>query len=190
MSEKEKKATAEPTLPPEVQVVANLIKNAEYNGIFDSGFNMADFSQKAEWRGMIGEQFWSDPMLEALMARFRQHVASHDVKPEEVDSLLNQLHLKINVDLNRIRRTYYGTLDLIKGKQKKNVETSMNPAVETILAALQISRDTWNALPEGTKQQIHEAVAKGQLELARGLVAGATGVLGTVTGAVKTVTGR
>jgi hypothetical protein len=188
VTEKEKKATAEPTLPPEVQVVANLIKASEYSGIFDSGFNLADFSQKAEWRGMIGEQYWSEQMLEALMARFRQHVASHETKPEDIDNLLGVLSSKIAVDLNRVRRCFYGILT-VKGT-KKTEETPMNPAEETILAALQISRATWDALPEGIKQQIHEAVAKGQLELAKGLVAGAKAVAGTITSAAKTATGR
>jgi hypothetical protein len=188
VTEKEKKATAEPTLPPEVQVVANLIKNAEYSGIFDSGFNLADFAQKAEFRGMKGEQLWTDQMLERLMARFRQHIASHETKSEDIDNLLGVLSSKIAVDLNRVRRCFYGILDL--KHTKKAEESPINPAVETILAALQISRATWDALPDGTKQQIHEAVAKGQLELAKGLVAGATGVVGAATGAVKTVTGR
>jgi len=185
LSEKEKK---EPPLPPDVQVVANLIKASEYSGLFDSGFNLADFAQKAEWRGMYGEPYWSDQMLEHLMNRFRQHVASHETKPEEVDGLLRVLSSKIAVDLNRVRRCFYGILDL--KHTKKAEESPINPAVETILAALQISRATWDALPDGTKQQIHEAVAKGQLELAKGLVAGATGVVGAATGAVKTVTGR
>jgi len=188
MVEKEKKATAEPTLSPELQIVANLIKNAEYSGMFDSGFNLADFAQKAEFRGMKGEQFWTDQMLERLMVRFRQHIASHETKPEVIDGLLGVLSSKISVDLNRVRRCFYGILDL--KHLKKTEESSMNPAVETILAALQISQATWNALPEGTKQYIHELVAKGQLEIAKGVVAGATGVVGTVTGTVKTATGR
>ncbi len=169
MSEKEKK---ESPLPPDVQVVANLIKASEYSGLFDSGFNIADFAQKAEFHGMKGEQLWNDQMLERLMARFRQHIASHETKPEEIDNLLCVLSSKITVDLNRIRRCFYGILD----------PKPMNPAVETILAALQISRATWNALPDETKQQIHEAVAKGQLEVAKRLVSTATGVASTVTG--------
>ena len=188
MTEKEKKATTEPALPPELQVIANLIKNAEYSGIFDSGFNLADFAQKAEFRGLKGEQLWTDQMLERLMARFRQHIASHETKPEDIDNLLGVLSSKITVDLNRIRRCFYGITD--QTNIKKLREAPLNPAVETILAALQISRATWDALPDGTKQQIHEAVAKGQLELAKGLVAGATGVVGAATGAVKTVMGR
>lgn len=177
MSEKEKK---EPPLPADVQVIANLIKASEYSGLFDSGFNLADFAQKAEWRGMFGEPYWSDQMLEHLMNRFRQHVASHETKSEEVDGLLKLLSSKINVDLNRIRRCFYGIPALKHGK--KTEETPMNPAVETILAALQISRAAWDALPDGTKQQIHEAVAKGQLEAAKRLVSTATGVASTVTG--------
>lgn len=176
MSEKK----AEQPLPPEVQIIANLIKASEYHGIFDSGFNIADFAQKAEWRGMVGEQFWSDSMLEALMNRFRQHVTSHDVNPEEADGFLRQLASKISLDLNRVRRAYYGTLDLTK--KAKQPQASINPAVETILAALQISRAAWDALPEGTKQQVHEAVAKGQLEVAKKLVAAAVGTASTITG--------
>lgn len=188
MVEKEKKATAEPTLPPELQVVANLMKSAEYSGLFDSGFSLADFAQKAEWRGMKGELFWADHMLERVMARFRSHIASHETKPEDIDAVLRLLSTKIGVDLDRIRRCLFGIADLTSTKKPR--EAPLNPAVETILAALQISQATWNALPEGTKQYVHELVAKGQLEIAKGVVAGATGTIGIVTGAVKTVTGR
>ena len=108
MSERKERDVAEPSLTPEVQVVTNLVNASEYRGIFDSGFNLADFAQKAEFHGMKGEQLWTDQMLERVMARFRQHIASHETKPEEIDNLLGVLSSKIDVDLNRIRRCFYG----------------------------------------------------------------------------------
>ncbi len=50
------------------------------------------------------------------------------------------------------------------GKGKK-----MNPALETVLLVASISREVWNRIPESRKKQIHSAVAKGQIELARRL---------------------
>jgi len=180
MLEKEKKAPVEPTLPPEIQVVANLIKASEYSGLFDSGFSLGDFAQKAQFRGMKGDQLWTHEMLERVMTRFRQHIAGHETKPEDLDNVLGVLSSKISVDLDRIRRCFYGITDLTNIKKPR--EAPLNPAVETILAALQISRATWDALPDGTKQQIHEAVAKGQLEVAKRLVSTVTGVASTITG--------
>ena len=50
------------------------------------------------------------------------------------------------------------------GKGKK-----MNPALETILLVAEISHEAWNRLPDKRKEQIHRAVANGQIELARRL---------------------
>jgi hypothetical protein len=175
----EKKAITEPEMPLEIQIVTRLIKLSEYNGIFDSGFNLADFAQKAELRGMKGEPYWSDQMLEAVMERFRQHYRSHDMKPEDADSQLALLSSKIGVDLNRLRRAFYGYPDL---SHQKTTETPMNPDPTTIMAIIGINQAAWKALPEDKKQQIHDAIVKGQLGLAKSLV-------GAVTGAAKAVTG-
>src|SRR4030042_1627985 len=96
----EKKTSPELETPLEIQIVTRLIKLSEYNSIFDSGFNLAVFAQKAEFRGMKGEPYWSDQMLEAVMERFRQQYRSHDMKPEDADSQLALLSSKIGVDLN------------------------------------------------------------------------------------------
>ena len=68
--------------------------------------------------------------------------------------------------------------------------SSMNPALETVLAVVEISEQTWKALPAPLRKQIHEAVVKGQLELAKGLVAGAQAAIGAVIGVAKTVAGQ
>jgi len=171
----EKKTSPEPAMPLELQVVTELIKRSEYSGIFDSGFNLDVFAQKAEFRGMKGEQYWSDQMLEAVLERFRQQYRSHDMKPEDADSQLALLSSKIGVDLNRLRRAFYGIPDLSHQKP-------MNPDPATIMAIIGISQAAWKALPEDKKQQIHDAIVKGQLGLAKSLV-------GTAIDAAKAVTG-
>lgn len=48
-------------------------------------------------------------------------------------------------------------------------KSKMNPALETVLLVASISREAWNRLPNKRKEQIHQAVAKGQIEVARRL---------------------
>lgn len=49
-------------------------------------------------------------------------------------------------------------------------EETMNPSIETILATIQIGQKTWDALPESFKKQIHDAIGKGETELAKKLL--------------------
>jgi hypothetical protein len=49
-------------------------------------------------------------------------------------------------------------------------EETMNPTIETVLATIQIGQKTWDALPESFKKQIHDAVGKGETEIAKRLL--------------------
>ncbi len=106
MSQKETKKT-EP-LSIQLQAINIMIKASEHNGIFDSGFSLPDLAQNAEYRGMKGEQLWTAEMLEKVITRFRQHIATHQTEPKDIDALLTLLSTKINVNIDRIRRCFYG----------------------------------------------------------------------------------
>jgi hypothetical protein len=56
-----------------------------------------------------------------------------------------------------------------RGKGGRFQKKGMNPALETVLVIASISQEAWNRLPESRKKQIHEAVRKGQLQLAKRL---------------------
>lgn len=162
-------------MPFEVKVVTDLIKASEYNGFFDSGFNIADFAQKAVFRGLKGEDLWTSQMLELVMARFRQHIASHEMEPEKTDEFLSMLSSKIIVDLDRIRRCFYGIPEPKTAKDVEEApfnEATMNPVLETVLAVSELSKAAWKALPDSLKKRVHNAVAVGKTELAKRLVSG------------------
>lgn len=57
-------------------------------------------------------------------------------------------------------------------KEQAFDEATMNPALETVLAVTALSKEAWQALPDGTKKQIHEAVKTGKLDILKKLVAG------------------
>jgi hypothetical protein len=118
---------------------------------------------------------------------FNINQIAHEIRAKLTPLQVQYLTMKLGLEsINKLRQLTISKFPKIEiFTEKSTEETSMNPAVETILAALQIGRATWNMLPQETRQQIHEAVAQGQLELAKGLVAGATGV----ARAVKTATG-
>ena len=121
---------------------------------------------------------------------FNINKIAHEIRAKLTPLQVQYLTLKLGSEtiekLQQLTINKFPKIEIFKATE----ESPMNPAVETILAVLSISRATWDALPDGTKQQIHDAVAKGQLELARGLVAGAMGVVGTIVGTVKTVMGK
>lgn len=56
-----------------------------------------------------------------------------------------------------------------RGKGGKFQKKGMNPALETVLFVASITREAWNRLPDKKKKEIHEAVSKGQIALARRL---------------------
>lgn len=118
---------------------------------------------------------------------FNVNRIAHEIRAKLTPLQVQYLRMKLGSEsINKLQQLTINRFPKIEiFKEKSTEETSMNPAVETILAALAISRATWNALPDGTKQQIHELVAMGQLELAKGLVAGVTGVARVI----KTATG-
>jgi hypothetical protein len=107
MAQKEPKKAVEP-IPAELQAVATIIKASEYHGIFDSGFNIVTFAQQAEYRGMKGEKVWTQEMLQQSLTRYQQQVATHPTEPEKIDEALRLLSAKINVNIDRIRRCFYG----------------------------------------------------------------------------------
>jgi hypothetical protein len=107
VEQKEHKKAVEP-IPVQLQAVVAVIKASEYSGIFDSGFNIIIFAQQAEYRGMTGEALWTQEMLQKAMSRYQQHIASHPIEPEKIDEALCLLSAKINVNIDRIRRCFYG----------------------------------------------------------------------------------
>ncbi|MGE5533375.1 MAG: hypothetical protein ACM3UN_03390 [Bacillota bacterium] len=107
MAQKEPEKAITP-IPAELQAVDAIIKSSEYRGIFDSGFNIVTFAQQAEYRGMKGEKVWTQEMLQQAMTRYQQQVATHPIEPEKIDEALRMLSTKINVNIDRIRRCFYG----------------------------------------------------------------------------------
>jgi hypothetical protein len=57
--------------------------------------------------------------------------------------------------------------------QPRQNPSQENVTLETILAVIGENAEVWRALPESVKKQVHDAVAKGQVDLAKGLVVGA-----------------
>ena len=107
MAEKETKKAVE-QLSPQLSAVIAIIKESEHDGFFGTGFSIQEVAQKAEFRGMKGEEIWSQEMLQKITARYQQHIASHQTEPEKIDEALNLLSAKINVNIDRVRRCYYG----------------------------------------------------------------------------------
>jgi TRAP-type C4-dicarboxylate transport system substrate-binding protein len=56
-----------------------------------------------------------------------------------------------------------------KKSVKKSLKTRMNPALATVLTVAAVSKQAWDNLPEDRKRKIHDAVRKGQIQLARRL---------------------
>lgn len=107
MAQKETKKVADP-ISVQLHAVTDIIKASEYSSIFDSGFNIVTFAQQAEYRGMKGEEIWTHEMLQKAMSRYQKQIATHPTEPEKIDEALRLLSAKINVNIDRIRRCFYG----------------------------------------------------------------------------------
>lgn len=85
-----------------------------------------------------------------------------DLKPVAVEYLQLKLGQKaLNIIRERTRDKF--------PKSNFEIASSMSPALETVLAVAQISKATWNALPDDLKAQIHKAVREGKTTLAKKL---------------------
>ena len=118
-------------VPVQIQAVTAVIKASEYHGLFDSGFNIVTFAQQAEYRGMKGEELWTQEMLQQPMTRYQQQVASHPTEPEKIDAALNLLSAKINVNIDRIRRCFYGIPEPNPKAAPEPAPVDLFPAEET-----------------------------------------------------------
>jgi hypothetical protein len=95
---------------------------------------------------------------------------------------LQEKHLALKLGTDSIKKLKRHIIDKFPQPQIfKNMEktSSENPTLETVLTVVQVSEKAWKTLPESIRKQVHEAVAKGQLELAKGLVTGAKTVIET-----------
>jgi hypothetical protein len=107
MAEKETKKAVEP-LSPQLKAVVAIIKESEHDGFFGTGFSIQEAAQKAEFRGLKGEEMWTQEMLQKVTSQYQQQIDSHPTEPEKIDEALHLLSAKISVNIDRIRRCYYG----------------------------------------------------------------------------------
>ncbi|MCL5949591.1 MAG: hypothetical protein M1490_03845 [Candidatus Bathyarchaeota archaeon] len=70
MAEKEAKKAVEP-LSPQLSAVIVIIKESEHDGFFGIGFSIQEVAQKAEFRGMKGEEIWTLEMLQKITSRYQ-----------------------------------------------------------------------------------------------------------------------
>jgi hypothetical protein len=109
-------------LPPELKVVADLLDACTTQGIFGRGFDINTFIKKAEFRGLVAE-YWDDAKLDLAMARLRKQTIEDAKSEEDLDKILQTLASKIQVEVNQIRRIFYGIeLANPKPKEKKGEE--------------------------------------------------------------------
>jgi hypothetical protein len=102
-------------LPSELKLTKELISEAEWNNFLSSGFSLETFTQKAELRGLIGREHWTDEMLRMPLARYKQHVVAEGISEDKADLPIQDMAKRLNLDLNHLRRLYYG-IEKIKGK--------------------------------------------------------------------------
>jgi hypothetical protein len=93
---------------------------------------------------------------------------AHDIRAKLTPLQVKYLTLKLGSETIEKLKIY--TLNKFPKSDIFSKEETMNPDIETVLATIQIGQKTWDALPESFQKQIHDAVGKGQTELARKLL--------------------
>jgi hypothetical protein len=107
MAENQTKKSIEP-LSPQLKAVIAITKESTHDSFFGTGFSIEEVAQKAVFRGMTGEAIWTQPLLEKIISPYQKHVASNPTEPQKIDSALTLLSTKINVNIDRVRRCFYG----------------------------------------------------------------------------------
>lgn len=122
---------------------------------------------------------------------FNLNMLAHNIRAKLTPLQEKYLALKLGTaSINKLKQHIINKFpqpQIFKDMEKPSSE---NPAVETVLAVVQVSEQAWKALPEPIRKQVHEAVAKGQLEWAKGLVTGAKTVIETAKGVAKATSGK
>lgn len=89
------------------EAIAKLVKTGESYFLWDKNFDLKKVARKLEFRGRKGEDFWKDELLELVLIPFRGHVKKQRYDEIKVDSDLQFLAEKIDVELDRIRKQFY-----------------------------------------------------------------------------------
>ena len=110
-----KKEIPKEELSPELKIVKELIAKSEWNNLFSSGFSLEAFTQKAELRGLLGKEFWTDDMLRMVLNRYKQHVIAEGIPEDKADIPLQEMAKRLGLELNHLRRLFYG-IEKIRGK--------------------------------------------------------------------------
>jgi hypothetical protein len=116
-------------IPSEFKVIKGLISEAEWSNLFSSGFNLETFTQKAELRGLIGKEFWTDEMLRMPLARYKRHVVAEGIAEDKADVPIQGMAKRLNLDLNYLRRLFYG-IEKTKGKSVETPKQASKPEPE------------------------------------------------------------
>lgn len=88
-------------------------------------------------------------------------------------SQLQEEYLTLKLGKEAIEKIKQRTIDKFPKIEMFTSETQQNPsnpALETIFSSCQINEQVWKLLPDSVRKQIRNAVAKGQWNLAKGLV--------------------
>ncbi len=115
---------------------------------------------------------------------YNVHTIANEIRAPLTVLQLEYLQLKLGIEaiakLQQRIPEKFSDLNLAKESDMKATfdEVSMNPALETVLAVAQISKTTWEALPDSWKKRIHEAVRGGSIDLAKSLVSQAMNAVG------------
>jgi hypothetical protein len=115
-------------IPSELKLIKGLVSQAEWSNIFSSGFSLETFTQKAEFRGMIGKDCWTDGMLCMPLARYKRHVAAEGIPEDQADIEIQKMATRLNLDLNHLRRLFYGVE--LRGKSVETPKQTPKPELE------------------------------------------------------------
>lgn len=110
---------------------------------------------------------------------YNVHALANEIRAVLTILQLEYLQLKLGSEaIEKLRQRIPEKFPNLENSKEALDEGSMNPALETVLAVADISRTSWDALPNSWKRQIHEAVRNGSIDLAKSLVSKAMKTLG------------
>jgi len=89
------------------KIVAKIVKSGRIQFLWDESYDLAKVAQCLAFRGLVGEDLWTNDLLELVLAPFRDYARKQEMTENDIDKSLLSLATKIAIDVNRLRYLFY-----------------------------------------------------------------------------------
>jgi len=106
-------------------------KKSELFGLFSS-YDLKKVAKKISLWGLTGKEFWSRKAIETILEPFRNHSRQNNLSEKAIDEALCYFAETAKIDVNLVRRVYWGVASEPEEKSEENPEEIIEEAEEEL----------------------------------------------------------